>query len=158
MNEICEETDKDQTMVLDTVMHQKEPRAQCTSISTDPPQNITDQPPNWSGWRMRQKAKCSPQRLQTRSRLPMVNLPLLVLESKCQLAAWGLSVGLWLTALWVFLLALMSRERPCCSVVALLQPPLLLLVYWPASWYLLHTLHTETQGTVWPWHIWMCHH
>lgn len=56
------------------------------------------------------------------SRLPVVNLPLVVVFGKWQLAAWGLSATFRLTALLVFLFAQMSRKQPCCCAVALLQP------------------------------------
>lgn len=72
------------------------------------PQNVTDQSPNRSWHHRKQNA------LHCVSRLSIVNLPLLVLYSKWQLAAWGFSAAFRLTALLVFLFAQMSRKQPCC--------------------------------------------
>lgn len=49
--------------------------------------------------------------------------------------------------LLLFLLAQRRRQRVCCWLVALPQPPPGLLVYWPVSWYLLHTLDTVLTDT-----------
>ena len=78
---------------------------------------------------------------------PSWSLFLTVCSETCTKVAHWRSFCWALAVLHLFLPAYRSRYQSCCWVVALLRPCSALLMYWPVSWCLLHTLETVLGDT-----------